>query len=282
MQAGGPQDATSSFTSVPLRNEDFFKLSHLIRELSGIEMNETKFSLIQSRLQKRLKALRLASFQDYINYLHQHPDSQEWQHFTNALTTNKTHFFREKEHFSDLYQICRERYLNRTIYVWSACCSTGEEVYTLAMTLEKVKQQSQKFNYRILGSDIDTNCLARASKALYDQSSLFEMSDRDIASYFRRRTIEQRSLYEVNPNLRTHTKFRQINLIDDHLRLPMQFDVIFLRNVLIYFSKSTQEKVISVLSDHLKPSGRLYIGHSENLNQIKTKLKNVGRSVYEK
>ena len=248
--------------------------------LCGIELGDNKQALVESRLMKRLSSLKLKDIGQYIRYLEKTPEEETA--FINCLTTNKTDWFREPKHFSYLVnQVLPELYKtsDETIYLWSAASSTGEEVYTLAMAMnEHIKPG---YDFRILGTDIDTDILAKAKAAIYRSEMVKSQVPFSLQSkYFIEDADETKDLVRVCPELCAHTKFRNFNLIESTLPVDIRFDVIFLRNVLIYFTPSTIEQVIARLCKNLKPGGYLFIGHSESLSSISHSLVQVSESVY--
>jgi chemotaxis protein methyltransferase CheR len=265
-----------------ISSKEFETLRNLIRSMTGINLNEQKVSLMQSRLSKRLRQLNMSSFQEYIDYLvNQDPDS-EMPIFINSLTTNKTDFMREEQHFHYLKEVLQQSPVSGTKYIWSAACSTGAEVYTLALVLEDLMLQKAGLDYRILGTDIDTSVLQKASDGIYSKYELDPVNPFWIKRHFYAGKGAKKNLHKISDEIKKKIKFRQYNLISQDNRLEMKFDIIFLRNVLIYFERDTIEKVIASLTENLKPGGLLFIGHSENLNSISHDLKYVGMSIYQK
>lgn len=268
--------------NIDLKEYEFVR--SVLYDWTGINLGEGKKTLVESRLLPRMRELNLSSFGDYCQYLDATPGEKMF--FINSMTTNKTDWFRESEHFDYLihtvlpaYQKSKEPFL-----VWSAACSTGEEVYTLAMVLEEFKTGSM--SYKILGTDIDTEVLEHAREGIYKS----EMVNEQVAAqyrlkYFQRPThSDHRSndFLEIRPEIRANIKFRQFNLTQGDLPTKIKFDVIFLRNVLIYFDYETIGHVISRLSSYLKKDGLLFVGHSEALTGVNHQLKQVASAVYRK
>lgn len=271
-----------------LSHKAYEYISSLLLNKAGIHLEENKKIMIQSRISRRLRALNIEDYDAYIHYLDLHPD--EITHCVNALTTNKTDFFRENDHFEYLKRhFLKEtvlkhaaRYHGRPIYIWSAACSMGHEVYTLAMIMQEFIAIDPKFDYRILGTDIDTEVLKTAESGVYRSDILSQIPPTYLPGNFNKGTGKNKGLYRITDRLREKVKFRQHNLIDTSQVFPMKFDVIFLRNVLIYFPPDVIELVINKLSRHLTSKGYLFIGHSETLNGIKHDLHSVGSAVYQK
>jgi len=267
-----------------LRDSEYLKIKTLLYEHTGISLRENKHALVEARLNKFLKKMDLKNFSDYIKIVKE--DDEQLNIFINALTTNKTEFFRENEHFIYLRKIILPHFESKHSYpekfnIWSAASSTGEEVYSLAMCMEEYfGAMSDK--YRILGTDLDTDVLATAQAGVYKSNSLLGIDKDVLNSYFYRGVGNKDGLCRVNEVLKAHIKFRQFNLIQDELQGQVKFDIIFLRNVLIYFEPDTIQQVIQKLSEKLKLGGHLFIGHSESLNRINHGLKYVAPSVFKK
>lgn len=271
-----------------LSEEQYEILRQKLLILTGIELGKNKQILMKSRLYKRLMDLKLSNFKDYINYLEVKPI--ESIHFINSMTTNKTDWFREPRHFSFLIEkILPEFYRRPTsntghltekmFYLWSAACSTGEEIYSLAMaTKEHLKPG---YDFRILGTDIDTQVILKATEAIYKSQHVRGQVPSDYQQKYFLQNRTNKNLFKICPELMQKVKIRQFNLIESEFPTPILFDVIFLRNVLIYFSKSTLESVIRRVIKSLRPGGYLIIGLSESLNGLKLPLINVSESVYQ-
>lgn len=242
--------------------------------LTGIELGESKQTLAESRLLKRLSALGLKEYSDYLNYLKKNESENTF--FINCLTTNKTDWFRENSHFDHLVKAVLPR-IGSQVMVWSAASSTGEEIYTLAMVLKEYYQG--RGDFKILGTDIDTDALKKASSGIYRAETVKEQVPAEyLRKYFT--LSNDKETCTVKPELRKNVKFRQFNLISGSLPGGLMFDVIFLRNVLIYFKGNTIENVIGRLVTYLKPGGHLFIGHSESLTGIKHPLVLTSNAVY--
>ena len=262
---------------------DYEYIRNLILTKAGIYLSEEKESMITSRINKKLKQYNLQSAQEYIQFLEQNPDELEF--FINALTTNKTFFFRENEHFEFLKntyfpELIKNIARDKTQFIWSGACSKGDEVYTLAMLFEEFVEKNPDFDYKILGTDIDTEILNTASKGVYIKESLEEVPPQYM-KYFMKGKAERAGFYKISNTLKDHIKFRQYNLIESQ-KMGIKFNLIFLRNVLIYFQKETIQKVIETMTYHLKPGGYLFIGHCESLNHIEHDLEYISPALYQK
>lgn len=271
-----------------ISKDQFDFISSLIFEKAGIHLDHNKTTMVQSRILRRLKHLKLDTIKDYITYLKGHPE-KEMDYFINSLTTNKTDFFRENDHFEYLKDVFFKELIEKkkgdyvqNLYVWSAACSAGHEVYTLALVLDEFCKKNPKFDYKILGSDIDTDILAKAKNAIYPEDQIAPIPKHYLQGNFQKGTGTNAGFYRASDYLKRNVKFRRFNLTNPEERVPLTFDVIFLRNVLIYFPPEVIKKVIDKLASHLKKGGLLVIGHSETLNGIQHDLTFLGSSIYQK
>jgi len=265
----------------PMSEQEFAFFSGLIHQLAGIVIPEDKISMLQGRVNKRLRALNLTSYSEYQQVLSKRVSrDKELQQFINVLTTNKTEFFREKTHFHFLEESIKKRRLSGTIYIWCAATSTGEEVYSLAMTCEELIEQGYMENYRILGTDIDTQCLRQAQHGVYNKEDMGQVPPMFLQKYFklyRQGTSE----LEARNFIKNKLKFRQYNLKEPPGDFDMQFDYIFVRNVLFYFSKETSADIVNRLTNFLVPGGYLFVSLTESLSSLPIKLAHVSNSVYQ-
>jgi chemotaxis protein methyltransferase CheR len=263
-----------------LDTEDFDFFCLKIFELAGISMTSSKLSLVQSRLSSRVSALGLKSFKDYRLYLEDiHQEHEEWQQFTNRLTTNKTEWFRESAHFDYLTQFflpAWKKLGKERMEVWCAASSTGEEAYTLALVLEE-----QGINYRITASDIDTKVLTHARSGVYLRDNLQQIPKK-YHQHFILGTAEISEWMKVRDHIKENIIFRQINLNNTPYPNKLSFDLIFCRNVMIYFKPPMIEKVASALYEVAADNSMLFIAHSESLQNIKTPWSYVAPSIYKK
>ena len=280
-QAGGARVLAAAEFAPELSDAMFARLADFIYNESGIRLPPAKKTMLAARLQKRLRELKLASLEAYCGYLF----SPEGQHaevvsLLDVVSTNKTDFFREPRHFDYLSQQVLPSYakLGRPLSVWSAACSSGEEVYTLAMVLNEFAARSADFDYRILGTDISTRVLDTARAGIYDAARIEPIS-RELKNKYLMRSKSRPNLYRVVPELRAKAGFRRLNFMAEDFGLREQMDVIFCRNVLIYFDRTTQEQVLQHLCRHLKPGGYLFTGHSESTSGLRLPLKPVANSV---
>lgn len=270
----------------PMTRADFKKISSMSYAMSGIVLSDAKQEMAYSRIARRVRALKLKNFEEYLRLLHKpSPGSigtEETEHFLNAITTNLTSFFREGHHFEFLSDIAIPDLLkihknDRRIRVWCCAASTGEEPYSIAMAFRESVPNIESWDIKILATDIDSDVVAKAAAGLYRKSSLDDMSPTRLKRWF----TETESGYQVDPKLRSLLTFKTLNLLHDW---PMSgpFDVIFCRNVIIYFDKHTQRKLFQRM-DTLMPSGRyLFIGHSESLLQVSKHFTSRGGTVYQR
>lgn len=259
-------------------NADFEQVRQLIYRRAGIKLADSKKQLVYSRLARRLRALNLTTFVSYLNYL-QHNEG-ELEEFVNALTTNLTAFYREPHHFNTLAKIAaRYKSLNRPLRVWCSAASTGEEPYSIAMTLVE-SYGSFKPPVSIIASDIDSHVLRQAAAGVYAINRLDSLSFERKKHFFLRGKGANAGKARVVQELRDLIEFKQINLLDQVWPLGEPFDVIFCRNVMIYFDKSTQLKLLERMAKLLKPDGVYFAGHSESFSQANHLVKLVGKTTY--
>ncbi|WP_236614473.1 MULTISPECIES: protein-glutamate O-methyltransferase CheR [Dickeya] len=262
---------------LPLSDVHFRRISQLIYQRAGIVLADHKREMVYNRLVRRLRLLNINDFGQYLALLESDPNSAEWQAFINALTTNLTAFFREAHHFPILAEHARKR--QGSYSIWCTAASTGEEPYSLAMTLAEVCGDRAS-NCQIIASDIDTQVLEKASAGIYRQEDLRSLSPQQMQRFFLRGTGPHSGLARVRPDLANMIHFQQVNLLAPEWSLPAPFDAIFCRNVMIYFDKETQERILRRFVPLLKPGGLLFAGHSENFSQISREFYLRGQTVY--
>jgi chemotaxis protein methyltransferase CheR len=274
-----PASHGSGFT---IRDEEFQAIRQFLYEETGISLGASKQDMVSSRLAKRLRHHGLRSFGEYLRRVREDdPTGAERQELINCLTTNKTDFFREPHHFEFLRDTVIPRLRARKrVRIWSAGCSTGEEPYTLAMTLGEHCPASEGWDVRILASDIDTAVLAAAEKGVYAADRVADVPVALLHKYFRRGSGANAGKVAAKPELRERITFRQINLMEEPWPFRTQFDVIFCRNVVIYFDRETQRRLLTRFAAHLDPQGYLILGHSENLHWMVDTFTSVGSTVH--
>ncbi|NRN26975.1 protein-glutamate O-methyltransferase CheR [Photorhabdus heterorhabditis] len=255
----------------------FERICQFIYQRAGIVLAAHKREMVYNRLIRRLRTLGIRDFGQYLFILENDIDSDEWQEFINALTTNLTAFFREAHHFPLLSKHASKK--NGSYRVWSAAASTGEEPYSIAMTLSDVL--GHRFHrVKIIASDIDTNVLEKARKGVYRLDELRQLTDQQRKRYFFKGTGAYEGYARVRPQIADMVTFQHLNLLDASWPLEGKFDAIFCRNVMIYFDKKTQERILRHFITLLKPDGLLFAGHSENVTQISREFYLQGQTVY--
>ncbi|MBC7623968.1 MAG: chemotaxis protein CheR [Aeromicrobium sp.] len=259
-------------------NADFDRVRALIRKIAGISLNSTKQNMVYSRLSRRLRTTGHVSFKNYLDELEAR-QSDEWQEFTNALTTNLTSFFREEHHFPILAEFIRAR--AQPVKIWCAAASTGEEPYSLAMVMSECATGGAT-NSKLLATDIDTNVLETASNGVYAADGHKGLSESRRNRFFLKGTGANAGKIRVRPELRKLVEFAPLNLLANEYAVPLGLDAVFCRNVLIYFDKPTQHLVLARLARHLKVGGLLFAGHSENFSDCRDIFKLRGKTVYER
>ncbi|CAM3853122.1 MULTISPECIES: protein-glutamate O-methyltransferase CheR [Rahnella] len=282
-QPGSPMSADNTsimaqmIQRLPLSDTHFRRISELIYQRAGIVLADHKREMVYNRLVRRLRILGLNDFGSYMALLENDSNSPEWQAFINALTTNLTAFFREAHHFPILAEHARSRPNNYS--VWSTAASTGEEPYSIAMTLSEALGPRMA-NCRIQASDIDTQVLEKATAGVYRLEELRTLSPQQLQKFFLKGTGPHSGLVRVRPELAQMVAFQQLNLLANQWQLNGPFDAIFCRNVMIYFDKETQEKILRRFVPLLKPGGLMFAGHSENFSQISREFYLRGQTVY--
>lgn len=267
------------------RREDFKYISGLIYDQTGIVLADHKFDMMYGRLARRLRDLGLTTVESYIDYFSSPEGRDELPNLINAMTTNLTRFFREAHHFETLRHDClAEKHAqaqagaDRKVRIWSAGCSSGMEPYSIAMTMAASLPQLASWDALILATDIDTKMLDKGKAGLYPADDLSEVPAALRKRYARRAASGMVVMDDV---LKRHIRFRKLNLLHDW-PFKGQFDVIFCRNVLIYFDKETRDSLVARFVERLRPGGTLFLGHSEALAGEKAGLTNIGRSSFRK
>ncbi|MFZ6772402.1 CheR family methyltransferase [Undibacterium sp. SXout7W] len=257
---------------------DFDRVRDLIYKKAGISLADSKQEMVYSRLARRLRATGLNSFSEYLDNLESEQSDTEWESFTNALTTNLTSFFREEHHFPILKEHVAKK--TESVTVWCSASSTGEEPYSIAMTICEAFG-TLKPPAHIIATDIDTNVLSTASRGVYNIDRIEKMSPERVRKFFLKGKGAQEGLVRVRQELRDMITFKQLNLLADSWPLNGEFDAIFCRNVMIYFDKPTQGKILKKFVPLMKSDGLLFAGHSENFLYVSDDFKLRGKTVYE-
>ncbi len=278
--------ATSQSSSGPLEqgrefvwtNADFVKVQSLIYQRAGISLHDGKHAMVYSRLSRRLRETGHSSFHDYLAWLSSN-DGPEWQEFVNALTTNLTAFFREQHHFEIFGSLLLSKPAN-SWRVWCNAASTGEEPYSIVMTAFESLGKNAAF--KLVASDIDSRVLATAANGVYRLDNLKGLTPERLHNFFLKGRGSNAGMARVKPELRKAIEFMSVNLIRDDWPFKEPFDVIFCRNVMIYFDAPTQRRVLERIHTVLKPGGVLFVGHAENFSESKDLFTLRGKTVYER
>ncbi|MEE4196755.1 MAG: protein-glutamate O-methyltransferase [Bacteroidales bacterium] len=271
-----------------MTSDDFDRLSKFIYQQSGIKMPPVKQVMLQSRLQKRLRELKITSFKEYADFVFsEEGQKKEIIHMLDVVSTNKTDFYREPVHFDFLTEnilpehIATHR-INSKFKVWSAGCSSGEEPYTIAITLNEFKRNHSSFDYSILGTDISTQILQKAVMAVFKEERILNIPLEIKRKYFLRSKNRIQKTVRVIKELRDKVEYRRLNFMDESYTITDVYDVIFCRNVLIYFNRDKQEQVINKLCTKLKPGGYLFIGHSESILGMDVPLQQIKPTIFKR
>ena len=271
-----------------LSSRDLNRLCRLIYEQSGITLGAEKQIMLEGRLKRRLTSLHLPSYRDYCDYLFDGSghDAEEMVHLIDAVSTNKTDFFREKTHFEFLAATLLPEFTiqhgsARELLIWSAGCSTGEEPYTLAMVLSEYQQSHPAFRFRLLATDISTAVLAKAELGIFHSDVVRPVPSELRRKYFMRSRDRESSLLRVIPELRQAIEFRYLNLMEE-FGISELADAIFCRNVIIYLDRPTQERLFHKFTRQLVDGGYMFVGHSESLHHMNIPLAPVAPALYRK
>jgi len=260
-----------------LTDTDFARIRLLIHQRAGISLSVQKRQMVYSRLSRRLRELEMREFSAYLGFLEADPRSHEWELFTNALTTNLTAFFREAHHFPLLAEHVRQ--CPQPVTVWCSAASTGEEPYSIAMTLIETLG-SRASACSVVATDIDTQVLAKAVDGIFTLEQASKLSAERLKRFFLKGSGAHAGKVRIRPEVLAMVKFSQLNLLDPKWPLKGPFDAIFCRNVMIYFDKPTQEKILQRFVPLMKPQALLFAGHSENFSFAQQALRLRGQTVY--
>lgn len=282
------KESLNKVFSAKMTDQDFRRLSGFITQHSGIKLPEVKKVMLQSRLQKRLRHLNMTSFKEYVDFVFSEQGLQnELIHMLDVVSTNKTDFFREPVHFEFMEKTILPEYisefpLNRPMKIWSAGCSSGEEVYTVAMTIQEYKKEHPGLDYSITGTDISTDILRRAVDAIYKEEKTQVVPLELKKKYLLRSKDRTKRQVRMIPELRKKAVFRRLNFMDSYYEMNEVFDVIFCRNVLIYFNREIQEDVIRKLILKLRKGGYFFIGHSESIMGMDVPLQQIRPTIFKR
>jgi len=266
--------------------KDFDFLRTISNSRTGIVVSDDKFDMFYARLSRRLRKLGLSDFKQYCGFIEADDSGEEVLELVNAITTNLTAFFRENHHFEFLAKtvlpkLLRENKDERKIRIWSAGCSTGEEPYSLAITLKENLPANLHWDTQILATDIDSNVLSKASKGVYAEDRIKDMPKQKVRDWFMKGTGSNAGSVRIKPDARSLIKFGQLNLMENWSVGDIK-DVIFCRNVVIYFDRESKTNLINRYADNLKDGGYLFIGHSESLYKITDRFELIGNTIYQK
>jgi len=269
-----------------LTDKEFNQIRKLVIEHTGIALSDAKRNLVYGRLSKRLRKMKIRNFGSYIQLLESPSGKDELAHFTNAITTNLTSFFRENHHFEFLKSTVLPNLLRinadtKKIRVWSAGCSTGEEPYSIAMAIREVIPENKNWDIKILATDLDTNVLAHAKAGIYSLERINSLSKSRMKRWFLKGKGNQIDSIKIRTELQDLIRFRRLNLMETW-PIKNQFDIIFCRNVVIYFDKPTQKILFKRYHELLRDSGHMFIGHSETMFKVSNDFKLIGNTTYTK
>ena len=281
--------ASSAQQSIALSEQELKRVSDFIGAEVGIQLPMSKRTLVESRLSKRLRVLGFDDFKSYLDHtLTSKEGALEKLQLIDVLTTNKTSFYREPDHFEYMVQHAipditkNNGGARREINVWCAGCSTGEEAYTLSIELNEVAATPEKIAFNILATDISHTCLSKASRGIYTDRQAESIPVELRKKYLLRSRNADEALVQMGPKLRHRIQFKSLNLMDSRFDVRRDMDIIFCRNVMIYFNNELREGLVARFESHLAKGGYLFVGHSESLNGIKTTLEQVAPMVYKK
>jgi len=265
--------------STKLSARQFKKVSDIVYRECGINLRSGKEALVRARLTKRLRALGIEGFREYLKYLESDKGRQELGLMIDVMTTNKTSFFREMAHFDFLGKTVLPELTGRRLRFWSAACSSGEEPFSLAMLLLDSVPDIRSKDVKILATDISPTILAKARKATYGEGTLQDLPPGFLRKYFIKIQNERSQAYQVTTNVRRMVRIARLNLMDAW-PLKGPFNIIFCRNVMIYFDRPTQQKLVNRFWEILEPGGYLFVGHSEGMSGVKHKFRYVQPAIY--
>jgi chemotaxis protein methyltransferase CheR len=264
-----------------ITEEEFGQFSALVYRECGILLPATKKALLVTRLSKRLRELGVPSFQAYYNLIASDPGGSEFTRLLDLISTNKTDFFREPVHFEFLRtRILPELQRLKQVRIWSAACSSGEEPYSIAMSVADGVEYPPQWDCRILASDLSTRVLSKAASGIYEADRVRALPLDVLRRHFLKGRGEHAHLFKVKPHLTEMIVFRRINLIAERYPIKTPLDMIFCRNVMIYFDRPTQARLMAKFRHHLKPGGYLFIGHSESLQWVDHQFRYVAPTIY--
>lgn len=259
-----------------LSDRDFARIRELIHRRAGIVLADHKREMVYGRLARRVRRLGLSCFGEYVDSLERATSNPEWQAFTNSLTTNLTSFFREAHHFPLLAEHVQGR--RGRVRIWCAASSSGEEAYSIAMTL--LEALGDRGDFEVLATDIDTDVLAKAKRGIYRMDQIDKLSPERARRFFQKGNGQREGYVRVRPEVAARVIFQPLNLVADRWPVSGPFDAIFNRNVMIYFDQPTQTRILERFAPLLKPGGLLFAGHSESFSYLSRRFRPLGKTVY--
>ncbi len=270
-----------TLASVELDDRQFKKISRIVYNYSGIDLKKGKEALVKARLSKRLRTIGASSVEEYLGYVESDEGANELMAMLDIMTTNKTSYFREVEHFNYMEKEILPKLKSNRIRFWSAACSSGEEPYSIAISLMENLKGVESKDVLILATDISTRMLEKVKDAFYSEEHIRDLPKAFQRKYFIKVQKNPSVFYKVKDNVRSMVRVAWLNLME---KWPMKgtFNVIFCRNVMIYFDRPTQEKLINRFYDYLEPGGHLFVGHSEGLSRVKHNFNYVNPATYRK
>jgi len=267
--------------NLSISDKEFNLFKSLIYEKAGITLSDNKRQLVVSRLSKRVRQLNIDSFGGYHNLITQKENESELQNTIDFLTTNETYFFREEKHFEYLKNNVIDKIDSGVSFkIWSAASSTGEESYSIAMVLAEKFGLHSKWN--VYGTDINSDVVKQAKRGLYPMTESEKIPRNFLREYCLKGVREQEGMMLIDSRIKTHTEFERLNLNDVWPKHISNFDVVFLRNIMIYFDIETKQRLVDKIADKIKPGGYLFIGHSETLNKVSDRFKIIRPSICQK
>lgn len=277
------------YYDIKLSTAEFKKLSSFIYSNYGIKMPDAKKTMLESRLQKRLRLNSITSFKDYIDFVFSKEGQEaELVHMIDVVSTNKTDFFREPSHFdfmtnTVLPEFVANNRLRRPLKIWSAASSSGEEAYTIGMVINEYNEKNNtNIDYSVLGTDISTRILQTAVNGVYKEERITGIPLTLKRKYFLKSKDPSKRVVRIIPGLRKKMQFGRMNFMDNVYNVPNDFDIVFCRNVLIYFDHDTQEKVINRICTKLKPGGYFFLGHSESITNMDVPLQHIKPTMFKR
>lgn len=268
-----------------IKHSDFIRISTFVEKTYGLKLPDFKKYLIQSRLLKRMNALGIRTYSEYLDYLFDPKNKSEIQNMIDVVTTHKTDFYRENDHFEFLEKTILPEFSAKTdeITLWSAGSSTGEEAYTLAFVINEYNRlNTRKLDFEIYGSDVSQTSINEAQNAVYQLDKTVGVPKEILKRYFLKNKNPEKRLVRIVPEIRKHVHFFKLNFLEKTYNVDKKFDIIMCRNTLIYFARETQKLVLTKLIEHLKTGGYLIIGHSESIFSMNLPVKLVKTTIFKK